>query len=78
MHFTELFKSGKEYVPVLMKEQIETAEQFEKIKGKYPEGRLYSRSIIFPPAPIPMGEPVPQPPDVFVRYQYLPPRSSGI
>ena len=74
-HFIDIYKSGKEYVPVLMKEQIETAEQFEKIKGKFPAGRLYSRAIIFPPAPIPMGEPVPQPPDVFVRYQYLPPEA---
>ena len=74
-HFTDLFKSGKDYMPVLMKEEIEAGKYFDKIKRKFPQGKLYSRAIIFPPARVPVGEPVPQTPGVFNRYRYLPPEA---
>ncbi len=73
--FTDMFKSGKEYTPVVQKELIEAGKHFDRIKHKFPRGKLYSRAIIFPPARIPVGEPVPQTPEVFTRYRYLPPEA---
>jgi hypothetical protein len=72
-HFIDIYKSGETYVPVEIKEETEAGEYISKIYHKYPAGTMYRRGLIFPMAPIPLNEPVPQMPEVYARYKSLPP-----
>ena len=54
-------------------EEKEAGRYLEQIAKLIPQNRLYSRGIIFPPAPVPVGEPVPESPEVFNRVKLLPP-----
>ncbi len=71
-HFIDRYTRGDSFVSFEEQEERKVAPYFEQIVKLLPVDRIYSRGIIFPPARIPAGEPVPESPEVFNRVKFLP------
>ncbi len=71
-HYNDRFTRGDNHYSFEYEEEKKTSAYFDTIKHLFPKGRLYSRGIIFPPARIPAGQPVPESPEVFNRVKQLP------
>ena len=71
-HFIDRFTKGKDNYSFESDEELKTSAYFETICHLFPKDRLYTRGIIFPPARIPAGRPVPESPEVFNRVKQLP------
>lgn len=60
--YLKLHKKGIDYVSPKMEREIWAAREYEKERKLIPEGRIWIPGRIYPPIPVPWGEPVPEPP----------------
>ena len=60
--YRDLHKKGIDYVSPKRAREIWAAEEYEKERKLVPEGIIRIPGRIYPPIPVPWGEPVPEPP----------------
>ena len=72
-HYNEIFEKGGYAVSVELEEDLASSIQLARTKHLIPDGQLWRQAMIFPPARIPVGEPVPDYPEVYNRILWMDP-----
>ncbi|MBQ4512538.1 MAG: hypothetical protein II969_06065 [Anaerolineaceae bacterium] len=70
--FKDLYVKGGTYEISQMRDAIDTAIKAEQIRSILPRDRIHIPGKIYPPIPIPAGEPVPEWPRAYREYKKAP------
>ena len=70
--FSDLYHTGGTYELSELKNEVEAAILAEQDRKLLPRDRIHIPGKIYPPLPIPLGEPVPEPPLAFQEYKMAP------
>ena len=72
-YFTDRLQRGDNGFDIEFEADKKAGAQLARIAHLFPPDRLCLRGIIFPPARVPLGQPLPQPPEVYSRVKFMPP-----
>ena len=72
-HYIDRLERGDNAYDIEYEADKKAGAQLARIAHLFPPDRLCLRGIIFPPARVPVGQPLPQPHEVYSRVKFMPP-----